>query len=740
MRPSIIISLLALLALAGTLSVWRDTPALVQAGAYEVICDNQDSCFHRYESSGAWGYVQPGTGDSSTAYQQHAYWTFNSQNRAIDWGTWTPQLTQSGTYDVYIWYPHFPGYYPETGSAHYQVHHTSGDQYVTWNQSTNAGRWNKIATVNCNAGTSCSVKLTDESHESTGTRRVWFDAVKFVRVNQPDPGDTTAPDGKLTRPLHGETINSSKLTISAEAWDNDGGSGVARVEFKVFYNGAWRHIGTEYEHPYYIRWTPPADLNAQQIRFALHVIDHAGNRRIDPGGIRTVTFRPSQAPDNGFKLPYPGGTGYRCTQGNHSTFSHKGQYAYAFDFGMPRGREVVAARNGRVVEVKGNSRLGGCSSWYLPYANYIRIRHIDGTDTLYVHLDSVAVRQGQSVRRGQVIGRSGQTGYTCNGQGGPGPHLHIDRRNAGGSWTIPFRFLDVAGGVPHTGGWYHSGNVLRRAVGLQQGDERAAVQADDTTAPVGDVTFRLTGETPYTLWLDAEDEGTPLDALEMRLAGSEAELADATWHPFASETTWDDTTIWVQYRDVAGNISDPYADTLDAVATSPLQAALAISSTVCASTPLSITNQTEPFCEQCQWDWDLGNGTVSIAPEPALITYAAGTYTLTLEVTGASAVSTATQEVTVLPVPDATFDVTRAGDTITVMARDSEAESWAWDFGDGATATGHTASHTYAPGTFETAPPVVQVIVTGANGCRGEATMRLAANPARSVYLPLIQR
>ncbi len=708
----------------------------ISSTATEVICDSKSSCFSKYESSGAWGYVQPGTGDSSSAYNQHAYWTFNGQNQALDWGKWTPDLPRQGTYNVYIWYPHYPGYYPETGTAHYQVHHAEGNKYLTWNQATNYKRWNKIATVNCPAGRSCYVKLTDETHEGTASRRVWFDAVKFELVEAQIPADTVEPDGKITAPLNGQNVNSSRLTFSAEAWDNNGGSGVDQVQFNVYYNGTWRKAGTDSKAPYAIHWTPPADLGAQQLQFAIHVFDKAGNRRIDPGGIIKVNFKPSTAPDNGFKLPYPGGASYMTTQGNHSNFSHSGQYAYAFDFGMPRGHNVVAARNGRVVSVKGNSRSGGCSSWYMPYANFIRIRHIDGSDTVYVHLDSVSVRQGQYVRRGQVIGKSGQTGWSC------GAHLHFDRRKSGGSWTIATRFLDVSGGVPRTGGWYRSGNYLGRAMAAaQEPDQVARQQASDTLAPIGSVQFHTTGELSYTLWLAAEDETSELDAVQMRLAAESADLEAAEWQTFAGEVTWNDQTVWVQYRDAAGNISDAYADVLDPVATSPLQATFEISPTICASSELPITNQTTPFCEQCQWSWDLGNGSSSIAAEPAPVSYASGSYTLTLTVTGASNASTASRQLTVLPVPDASFEILREGNSVTVTATEQQAASWEWDFGDGTTASGQTASHTYAADLLDAEElPVITLTASNGSECSGSASRQVVPATQHTVYLPLIQR
>ena len=545
--------------------------------------------------------------------------------------------------------------------------------------------------------------------------------------------DTTPPDGSVTAPLHGQTIDATTLTFSAVASDNAGGSGVARVQFNVYYNGAWHNVGSATTSPYYVRWTPPAGLASQQLQFAIHVFDTAGNQRIDPGGIRLVNFKANPSVDNGFKLPYPGGVGYETTQGNNSAFSHNSRYAatYAFDFGMPRGREVVATRNGRVVGVKSNSTRGGCSEAYFSDANVIRVRHLDGSDSLYVHMDSVAVNNGDYVQRGQVIGRSGQTGYSC------GAHLHFDRRNAGGSATIPTSFLDVAGGVPQTGGWYRSGNYVGLASVMEHAAIQPTAQVSDTVAPVGNVQFYLTSTTPYTLWLAAEDDTTPLTSLKLRLADTEAGLASAAWQPFASEVTWNQTTVWVQYRDEAGKLSDSYAATLDTVATSPVTAAFSTEASVCANTEMTVTNQTTPFSTQYQWNWDLGNGVTSIASEPASTTYNVGTYTVTLQVSGASNVSTVSRQVTVLPAPDAAFTLTRDRNTVTVTSNDSTATAWTWDFGDGATATGRTATHIYTNIATGEAAPVIHATVQGANGCGGRAAAVVATS---TVFLPLLMR
>ena len=71
-------------------------------------------------------------------------------------------------------------------------------------------------------------------------------------------------------------------------------------------------------------------------------------------------------------------------------------------------------------------------------ANYIRLRHSDGTMTVYVHLNpnSQKVRLGDYVNGGDQIAESGNTGYTS------GPHLHfaVQRNNGISTVSIPFKF------------------------------------------------------------------------------------------------------------------------------------------------------------------------------------------------------------------------------------------------------------------------------------------------------------
>lgn len=82
------------------------------------------------------------------------------------------------------------------------------------------------------------------------------------------------------------------------------------------------------------------------------------------------------------------------------------------DFAAPRGTPILAAGTGTVERA---NRYGG-------YGNYIRIKHSDGYQTAYAHLNKFArgIRAGARVTQDQVIGYVGTTGRST------GPHLHYE--------------------------------------------------------------------------------------------------------------------------------------------------------------------------------------------------------------------------------------------------------------------------------------------------------------------------
>jgi murein DD-endopeptidase MepM/ murein hydrolase activator NlpD len=80
------------------------------------------------------------------------------------------------------------------------------------------------------------------------------------------------------------------------------------------------------------------------------------------------------------------------------------------DFGAGHGSPIYAVSDGRVAMA---GRAGG-------HGNYVRLAHAGNMATGYSHMSRIAVRAGQTVRQGQVIGYVGSTGLST------GPHLHFE--------------------------------------------------------------------------------------------------------------------------------------------------------------------------------------------------------------------------------------------------------------------------------------------------------------------------
>lgn len=157
----------------------------------------------------------------------------------------------------------------------------------------------------------------------------------------------------------------------------------------------------------------------------------------DPGQV--CTHYPSWQSSE-YVLPYPVGSAYRVSQGNCTSGSHQGLLRYAYDWEMPIGSPVTAMRDGLVVFLREEYRDGDFERWH---SNLVQIRHPDGTYAVYEHLtyQGVAVEVGQWVRQGQLLGWSGNTGYTLGL-----PHLHVDLAPCtfwGDCGSLPFTFRNT---------------------------------------------------------------------------------------------------------------------------------------------------------------------------------------------------------------------------------------------------------------------------------------------------------
>ena len=169
-------------------------------------------------------------------------------------------------------------------------------------------------------------------------------------------------------------------------------------------------------------------------------------------GVAVVVLAPHAQTTPRYQLPFPVGDSARLIQGNNGPYGHEGHAAYAFDFIMKIGSPVVAARGGSVVAIEERfpdaTRKPG-------EENFVIVHHGDSTYSRYYHLttDGALVGVGDSVRAGDVIARSGDSGASA------GAHLHFDVTRACYRWgcsTIPIAFANVSPDSLVPGRYYHA--------------------------------------------------------------------------------------------------------------------------------------------------------------------------------------------------------------------------------------------------------------------------------------------
>jgi len=114
--------------------------------------------------------------------------------------------------------------------------------------------------------------------------------------------------------------------------------------------------------------------------------------------------------DKVFVTQYFGNTPFATA--NAQIYGGKGHNG--IDLRASIGTPIKASMSGTVVGLSNTDTIRGCYS----YGKWVMVEHPNGLSTIYAHLSLQSVTKGQSVSTGQIIGYSGNTGYTT------GPHLH----------------------------------------------------------------------------------------------------------------------------------------------------------------------------------------------------------------------------------------------------------------------------------------------------------------------------
>ena len=147
-------------------------------------------------------------------------------------------------------------------------------------------------------------------------------------------------------------------------------------------------------------------LDALQRSLKLEQLSYEDIRNVIKNDLARLNSIPSVKPVT--KGQYSSGFGVRRHPYTNKYDFHRGQ-----DFSVKAGTRVYATADGRVVATRFDDNLG----------LYVKIRHSNGFHTLYGHLREISIQQGETVKRGALIGRAGDTGRST------APHLHYEVRH-----------------------------------------------------------------------------------------------------------------------------------------------------------------------------------------------------------------------------------------------------------------------------------------------------------------------
>jgi hypothetical protein len=127
------------------------------------------------------------------------------------------------------------------------------------------------------------IELGFEVWDNANNKWVYSDYYNNIHINKnyacTQGADTTPPTGSWTSPNNGQTISSQNVTLSVNASDNSGGSGVREVRWSAKWNNTWYGVGSDTTAPYSVNWDMCAvGVPNGDVELGMEVWDNANNK------------------------------------------------------------------------------------------------------------------------------------------------------------------------------------------------------------------------------------------------------------------------------------------------------------------------------------------------------------------------------------------------------------------------------------------------------------------------------
>ena len=192
----------------------------------DVIVDNSDSGFSVV--SGSW------TTSSYSSDRYGADYCYNTAAYGADVVKWEANITQTGSYYVYCYYPQGSN---RCVDSPYKIYHSSGSTTVDVNQQSNGGQWNLLGTFSLNSGTN-KVELSDDADPDGNV--VMADAIKWAWAGS---GPTNTPTNTPSdTPTNTPTNTPTSAATPVERIVDDGDSGFTT-------SGSWSYVSSGGSEP-----------------------------------------------------------------------------------------------------------------------------------------------------------------------------------------------------------------------------------------------------------------------------------------------------------------------------------------------------------------------------------------------------------------------------------------------------------------------------------------------------------